>query len=321
MTRPASVPAAIELLKRLRNAAPQATADRLEQVEALIQSLSAEAAFLNARVMDDVTLLEAEPAPPAEIAPEPPPAPQPVIMPDRQISDESTAFDMLVGINDALRAPLVAVRGRAELLHAGTIGQISDEQAQWLNAIHENTERAFRFLDSMQQLIAMQRDEVQIDWSDFIATDLLEEAYNRTHQRAAARGHALSLNVPDVVPVAQGDFYRSLVVLTDLLDNAIRYTPQNGEIRLSVDSLGSHVLFSVADNGIGLRPEDMADVGKPFWRGEYHPLVRQHPGTGLSLFLARRVLALQHGDLIFSGESGVGGTFSFTLLSPGDNHP
>jgi signal transduction histidine kinase len=312
MTRPASIPAALELLNRLSSAAPPATAAKLEQIIALIQDLSAEAAYFNTQVFENAALLNT-PAPRIEVSP---PTIEPAPPSTPPLADDSTAFDILVGVNDALRAPLVAIQGRAELLSAGTLGQITEEQAQWLTAIHENAQRAFRLLDSVQQLIAMQRGEVQVDWSHFIASDLLEEAYSRVMNRASARGHELTLAVPESVPLVRGDFYQSLVVLTDLLDNAMRYTSQGGTIRLSVDSLGTHVLFSVADNGIGLRPEDMDSVGKPFWRGDHHPLVRQHPGTGLSLFLARRILALQGGELIFSGEPGVGSTFSFMLTSP-----
>lgn len=316
MTRPASIPAALELLNRLSDAAPPATAAKLEQVAALIQELSEEAAFLNAQVFEDAAQL-------SKPAPAVPSQPTPVMtdseaaaVPEQPLADDTTVFEMLVGVHDALRGPLVAIHGRAELLSAGMHGQISEEQAQWLGDIQESTQRAFRLMDSIQQLIAMQRDEVQVDWSDFVATDLLEEAYSRVINRASARGHELNLSLPESVPMVHGDFYQSLVVLTDLLDNAVRYTPSGGSIRLSVDALGSYVLFSVADNGIGLRTEDMDSVGKPFWRGDHHPLVRQHPGTGLSLFLARRMLALQGGELIFSGEWGVGSTFSFMLTSP-----
>ena len=312
MTRPASVPTALELLNRLSSAAPPATSAKLEQVAALIQDLSAEASYFNTQVFENTALLNHHVPHQIEV---PPPMTESVAMPDQPLTDDSTAFDMLVGVNDALRAPLVAIHGRAELLSAGTLGQITEEQAQWLNAIHENAQRAFRLLDSLQQLIAMQRGEVQVDWSYFIATDLLEEAHARVLNRAAARGHEFTLMKPESVPMVRGDFYQSLVVLTDLLDNAVRYTSQGGTIRLSVDSLGTHVLFSVADNGIGLRPEDIDHVGKPFWRGEHHPLVRQHPGTGLSLFLARRMLALQGGELIFTGEPEVGSTFSMMLMS------
>lgn len=313
MTRPASVPAALALLKRLRNAAPPATAAKLDQVMALVQALSTEAAFFSTRMTEDTSLLETRAA--SSQVESPVQREVPALL-DQPITDETTAFDILVGVNDALRAPLVGIHGRTELLQAGLPGQISTEQEQWLEAIHQNTYRVFRLLDAVQRLIAIQRGEVQVDWSHFIASDLLEEAYSRIRDRAAERDLEVLIQAPDSVPMARGDFYQSLLVLTDLLDNAVRYTPEGGQIRLSVEGLGTHVLFSVADTGIGLRPEDMAHVGTPFWRGEYHPLVRQHTGTGLSLFLARRVLAAQNGELIFSGEPDVGSTFSFTLLAP-----
>ena len=215
-----------------------------------------------------------------------------------------------------MRPPLIAIRGRAELVQAGMLGQLSEEQEQWLQAIHENTDRAFAVLDAVQQALALQQGQVQIGWTTFISTDLLNEAYERIRDKAQVRQHQLHVHAPEVVPMAQGDFYQSLIILTDLLDNAVRYTPEGGQIRLSVDNLGTHVLFSVADNGIGLTEEDLLHVGQPFWRGEHQRLVRQHPGTGLRLYLARHILALQRGELIFSGEPGVGSTFSFTLLTP-----
>ncbi len=116
--------------------------------------------------------------------------------------------------------------------------------------------------------------------------------------------------------MARGDFFQSMIILSDLLDNAVRYTPDGGTIRLSIDNLGSHVLFSVADSGIGLRPEVMDQVGTAFWRDESQPLVRESTGTGLSLFLAKQMLALQGGELIFSGQADLGSTFSFTLATP-----
>jgi signal transduction histidine kinase len=199
------------------------------------------------------------------------------------------------------------------LIEAGMLGQITEEQVQWLKAIQENTDRSFRVLDAVERLIAIQQDDVRIDWSNFIASELIDEAKARVQDQVQVHRHTLELQIPDNVPVARGDFYQSMIVLTELLDNAIRYTPQGGTIRLSVDNLGSHVLFSVADSGIGLRPEDLDKVGKPFWRGDYQPLVRQYTGTGLSLFLAQQLLALQGGELIFSGEADLGSTFSFTL--------
>lgn len=306
MSQSLDVTRSLQLLNKLKNAAPQATAVKLEQIMRLLQDLSDENAYLNARIHEgDVTFDEPVSFEDATPADEPPAA----------HSDE-TDFDILVGVNDALRPPLVAVRGRAELLLAGMLGQITGEQAQWLHAIDENTVRAFRVLDALQRLIAIKRDQIHIEWSNFVASDLLEEAYTQIKERAAAAGHTVVVQVSEVVPVAQGDFHQSLLILNALLDNAVRYTPEGGQIRLSVDNLGTHVLFNVADSGIGLYPEDMQHIGQPFWRGDHHPLVRQHTGSGLSLYLVRHLLALQGGEFIFSGEPDLGSTFSFTLNMP-----
>lgn len=297
-----SVKQASEMLERLRQAAPRVTASRIEQIMDLMDELEQENSYLSALLPDTDMVKEPEPA---------------EIIEEIEPPDDS-AIHLLAGVNEALRAPLVAIRGRAELIHAGLLGKITDEQSQWLRAIHESTERAFAVLEAIQQILDLQRSQLRIDWSRFIPTDLMEEAYARVQDRAKACGHEITITAPDAVPMAMGDFYQSLIVLTDILDNAVRYTPpnSNGQIRMSVDNLGTHVLFSVVDNGIGLSEDDVQHVGEPFWRGEQHKLVRQHAGTGLRLYLARRVLALQQGDLIFSGEPDCGSTFSFTLMIP-----
>jgi signal transduction histidine kinase len=267
----------------------------------LLQSLTEENSYLT-------TLLN-EPAPPPVSdwqEPLPPPAPTP---------EAGLDTSLFAGLNDALRPPLIAIRGRAELVQAGLLGQITAEQDQWLQAIHENTDRAFAVLDALQEMIALQQGRVQLEALNFISTDLLAEAWERLRDQARALNHQITIHAPETVPLAHGDFYQSLIILTDLLSNALRYTPPGGGIRLSVDNLGTHVLFNVADNGIGLAPEDLEYIGRPFWRGS-HRLVRQHPGTGLRLYLAKQVLALQGGELIFSGEPDLGSTFSFTLPAP-----
>jgi len=303
---------AAEILERLRQAAPPATAAKIAQITALLENLSQENAYLNSLISEDGLPHTTAPLPAPKTEPEPP-AP---LSRNESLPGDTSAMDLLAGINDALRAPLVAIRGRAELIQAGMLGQITGEQKQWLNAIHENTGRAFTLLDSVQQIIAMHQGRMQIDWSNFIATDLLEEALERIRDLAADQNHKVVIQKSESSPMAHGDFYQSLMVLTDILDNAVRYTPPGGQIRLSIDNLGTHVLFNVADSGIGLTPDDLIHVGQPFWRGEHHRLVRQHPGTGLTLFLARRTLALQRGELIFSGEPNLGSTFSFTLMIP-----
>lgn len=296
---------ALALLDRLRQAAPSATASRLAAVGALIESLSQENAYLNALVSEDTSLLAGTPVPP-------PLADDAAAAADSGIA----ALDLLAGVSDALRAPLAAMHERVELVQAEMPAEIGAEQGWWLATARSYSERSLRLLDTVEQIIALEQGRVQFDLVNIVTSDVLKEAQSRCAGLVAARGHRLTLAAPPVVPLACGDYYQTLVVLVDLLDNAARYTPEGGSIRLAVDSLGTHVLFSVVDSGIGLSADDLAQVGRPFWRGDRHPLVRLHPGAGLRLYLAKRTLARQAGELIFSGEPGRGSTFSFTLPAP-----
>jgi signal transduction histidine kinase len=299
---------AVETLSRLQAAAPPNTANKLAQVVDLLRMLADENTYLNTLLLEEPSPQYAEPE--DDIL-----DPEPAKL-QNQVAPLSSDMSLWSGLNDALRPPLVAIRGRAELVQAGLLGQITDEQDSWLQAIQENTDRAFSVLDATQEIITLHKGQTLIEWMNFISTDLLTEAWERKRDMARMYNHEMTIHAPDNVPLARGDFYQSLIILTDLLDNALRYTPAGGQIRLSVDNLGTHVLFTVADNGIGLTADDLQNVGLPFWRGDYQKLVRQHPGTGLRLYLAKQVLPLQEGELIFSGEPGLGSTFSFTLRVP-----
>ncbi|MBZ0277843.1 MAG: HAMP domain-containing histidine kinase [Anaerolineae bacterium] len=301
-----------ETLSKLQSAAPPAVADKLAQTLLFLQDLADENTYLNTLILEHMPSGQAASAPlPAASNPVEPQAESASEVPAGEIPTE-----FLSGVTDALRPPLIAIRGRAELVQAGLLGQITPDQDQWLQAIQENTNRAFAMLDAIQEMQAIHAGHLRLDWVSFISTDLLKEAWDRIRDRARDHQHEIIIQSPDIVPLARGDFYQSLIVLTDILDNAIRYTPDGGQIRMSVDSLGTHVLFSVADSGIGLTPDDLTHIGQPFWRGEHHRLVRQNSGTGLRLYLAKQILALQSGELIFSGEPDVGSTFSFTLRTP-----
>jgi signal transduction histidine kinase len=313
---------ALETLSRLQSAAPAATAVKLGQVAALLQSMSAENAYLSTLLIDDGISPKTPPQPFARVETVDPSSLATVevrtvtsMLRDANVENDPTTA-LLLGVSDALRPPLVAIRGRAELVQGGLLGQITQEQDQWLGAIQENTERAFAVLDTVQELVTLKNGQLKIDLVNFISTELLSEAYERVRDKARVFNHQITIQAPDVVPLAHGDFYQTLIVLTDILDNALRYTPPGGQIRMSVDNLGTHVLFSVADTGIGLSPDDLEKIGRPFWRGDHNRLVRQHTGTGLRLFLGKQILALQEGEMIFSGEPGVGSTFSFTLRTP-----
>ena len=110
----------------------------------------------------------------------------------------------------------------------------------------------------------------------------------------------------------QVDYYRLLQVLTNLVSNAYKYTPNGGKITFRVQHTGGQIRFSIQDTGIGLSPEAVAKLGTKFWRAE-DDFTRSRPGTGLG-FAITRSLVEQMGDGIhIDSEVGKGSTFSFGI--------
>lgn len=302
-----SIDQALSLLARMQAAAPAATAAKLGEIAALLQSLSHDNRYLVGLYGEALILPVASDMPPAPDTT--PPAPDGVPLSENDV--------LLLQLEEALRPRLSAVQSLVEPL-TGSAGTqlLSAEMKATLRQVRDHTKAAQTMLDGVEMVVALQRGLLDVTPLIFSANVLLHEAERQAQERTQGREQTLAVAYPDGELQAVGDYQRVLVILLDLIDNASRYTPRGGHIRVKAESLGTHVLFSVDDNGIGLRPEDEPHVGEPFWRATDQPLVRQHPGTGLRLYLASQVLALQQGELVFSGDPEMGSTFSFMLPMP-----
>lgn len=241
------------------------------------------------------------------------PAPDPTRETDEIPAVTPSATALLTNMNEALRPSLMLLRAQAEMLEDRIAGAMSEGEANMLRLMRDNAETALKLLDSLEQVMQLSDSALRLNVERFEVMTLLREAGKLMQDRARARRHRITVQLDDSLPPLQGDYARVLTLLTDLMDNAVRYSPVGGSSRISVDLMGSYLLFTVADTGIGLTPQDMDYIGQPFWRASHQPLVRQQPGTGLRLYLARRILEMHGGELFYSGEPNVGSSFSFTL--------
>lgn len=187
------------------------------------------------------------------------------------------------------------------------------EQSEVNDTLRPYAETALRMVDSFEQLHDMRRGLFALKPFNFQPKDLLKQARKELLPRAAAADHQVIILADDDLPQMTADGERAYTVLCDMLDNAIRYTPNGGTIRMSADTLGDQTLFTVTDSGIGLSESDLDQIGTPFWRAMHQPLVSKQPAAGLRMFIAKRVLLLMGGELFISGEPGEGSSFSFTL--------
>lgn len=299
------------LLARMEAAAPPATATKLADISTLLHSLSNDNAYLVSLYGEALSKPSASsaatPAPP--LSPTQPSLPPPL--------DASECDMLLLQLEDSLRPRLVGIQTALEpLLDDAALTALDVQTQAALRQVHAQQRAAKALLDGMAMVVALRQGLIRATPLVFSANMLLREAERHAHELTEPREQTVSVLYPEDELQAVGDYQRVLDILTDLIDNASRYTPRGGEVRLKAESLGTHVLFSVDDNGIGLRPEDEPHIGKPFWRAPDQPLVRESDGAGLRLYLAQRILALQNGELVFSGDPDVGSTFSVMLPAP-----
>lgn len=221
--------------------------------------------------------------------------------------------EMLTQLDAVLRPSLASLQEQASALFDSRLGRLTSNQSDALRLMLSNSTSIVTMLDSLELLQQLRRHTLKMRPAIFNPIDLLDAVQQRVTESASAHDHQLTIQGDNALPMVNADYDRTLVIFTDIVDNAIHYTPPDSSIRISADNLGSHVLFTISDMGIGLSPDEIERVGEPFWRALHQPLVQQQPGIGLRLFLARQILALQDGEMFFSGEPGFGSSFSFTV--------
>ena len=127
-----------------------------------------------------------------------------------------------------------------------------------------------------------------------------------------ARDHNYIEAVDDDLPDMKVDYYRLVQVLTNLVSNAYKYTPDNGKIMLKVRQIDDRIEFSVRDTGIGLSEEAIKKIGTKFWRAE-DSYTRSQPGTGLGFSITRSLVEQMGSQISIKSVVGKGSNFSFSV--------
>ncbi len=196
-----------------------------------------------------------------------------------------------------------------------------------LNSLHDETgigtrartrvDELINLIDALERLNTLRRGLLVVHPIVFSPAELLRQTKRTMAARAAAKDQTLTVDTEADAPAVLADGDLSQEVLDALVDNAIRYTDYGGDIRVNAESVGAEVLFTVTDTGIGIEPDDIDKIGIAFFRATGQPLVQAQHGAGLRLFIARHLLDVQGGELMYSGEPGLGASFSFTLPAAG----
>ena len=217
----------------------------------------------------------------------------------------------LATMSHELRTPLNSIIGFSGILEQELAGPLNDEQKKQLGMVSASSEHLLALINDVLDLSKIEAGQLRIAIEPFELRPLLDKVV-RTVKPLMNRKHlALELDVdPGVVRVV-ADSRRVEQVLLNLLSNAVKFTEQ-GYVKIACRAEGDLVKISVTDTGIGIRPEDLEKLFRPFTQLETG-LTRQYEGTGLGLSISKRLVTMMGGTTRVESVWGKGSTFSFTL--------
>lgn len=210
-------------------------------------------------------------------------------------------------VSHELRSPLTAVRGNLDLLRRGAAND-PEERGQVLEAIDSETARMSRLVSDLL-LLARQDSGVPIAKDTVELDTVLLEVYRQA--QLTAKGVTVTLGAEDQATI-QGDRDRLKQVLLNLVDNAVKYTPQGGKVTLSLTKDDAWVKIAVHDTGIGIAVENIPNLFDRFYRVD-KARSRDAGGTGLGLAIAKSVVEAHNGKITVESQLGKGSTFTVWL--------
>jgi hypothetical protein len=218
----------------------------------------------------------------------------------------------LANMSHELRTPLTAVIGFAKYLEDGLGGPLNEEQKNFLTRIHEGGQHLLSLISDILDLATVEAGKLQVEAKPLQLPLEIEWSLILMREKAAAHGIALTSHVSDDLPAVAGDERAVRQILLNLLNNAVKFTPDRGKIEVNAFPYGEFVAVEVVDTGIGIAPEDMDKVFGVFERGS-GIRDRQIEGTGLGLPLVRGLVTALGGAITVASEVGKGSRFTFTL--------
>jgi signal transduction histidine kinase len=225
--------------------------------------------------------------------------------------------DFIDFVAHELKQPMTAMQGYAKMMTMGIGGQLTEVQQGFVQVITANVDRMSKLVNDLLEISRLEAGRTKLKLAPIYLEKVVEETIAKAHTEIDARRHALSVEIADDLPPVMGDYDRLVQIVTNLVSNACKYTPDGGSIQVSVrggsgaDVPPGYLVVSIRDSGIGMSSEELLHLGD-FFRAD-HDLVRTQPGTGVGVSIARNLVELHGGEFMVESEPGLGSTFRFTV--------
>jgi PAS domain S-box-containing protein len=218
-------------------------------------------------------------------------------------------------VSHELRTPMTSMKEAVSIVRDGLAGKLNPDQKRFLDIAQRNLDRLARLIDDVLDFQKLSAGKMRLRLEARPPGPVVEEAYTTMLPQAAKSQVDLSLDLETNLPAVVCDADRIVQVLTNLLSNALKFTPEGGRVRLSVHRRAEQLAIRVSDTGYGIPQEDLPKLFSQFFRVQRPG--KEIKGTGLGLAIASRIVTGHGGRIEVESELGKGTTFTVLLPCAG----
>ena len=227
---------------------------------------------------------------------------------------ETSRRDFIANVSHELRSPLTSIQGYLQGLRDGSFPP--EEREQCLSVALEETKRLSKIVSGLLSLSRMEREDAVLNESDFDLNELIRRVLITQEAQIDRRGMHIGVDFEQEVCTVRADRDQIQQVLVNLLDNALKFTPDGGSVSFATRREKDRIICRVADSGPGVAPEDAPHIFDRFYKADKAHTTGQ--GTGLGLAICKRIME-NHGERIELRPSDAGAVFELTLKPGGGN--
>ena len=222
--------------------------------------------------------------------------------------------EFLATVSHELRTPLSVILTLAEAMHDNVYGAVNEAQLKSLRRIRKSGRHLLALINDILDVSKIESGKLDLEIGPASVQTICEDSIQMVQEAASDKGVILTISLDPQVTIITADGRRLMQVLLNLLNNAIKFTPEGGviELRVTGDTGREQATFAVCDSGIGIAAEDMANLFQPFVQLDSR-LSRRYQGAGLGLALVYRLVKLHGGSVAVESNVGQGSTFSVVL--------
>lgn len=232
---------------------------------------------------------------------------------NRKLHDLDESKDEFISMaSHQLRTPLTTVKGYLSMMLDGDVGEISPQQRKVLEEAFNSSQRMVYLISDFLNVSRLQSGKFELELHDIDIAEVLAQEVRQMEDGARSRKMKLEYRRPDNIPNMSLDENKIRQVIMNFLDNAIYYSKPGGTIKVSLTKHAGYLALKVVDQGIGVPAGERHKLFSKFYRASNAK--KQRPdGTGIGLFMARKVIVAHGGSMIFEAAHDKGSTFGFRL--------